>query len=93
MRFMDIPRFELKIEIADFDFFVRSRLSQSTVLKPEQALPLVGYMGWPNDIMLARHQCAPCGGGLRDRKAFRPGFAKFRLIGCVSLTSFTCTAI
>jgi hypothetical protein len=49
MRFMDIPRFELKIEIADFDFFVRSRLSQSTVLKPEQALPLVGYMGWPND--------------------------------------------
>ena len=49
MRFMDIPRFERKIEIPDFDFFVRSRLNQAIVIWPEQAFSLVGYMGWPND--------------------------------------------
>ena len=49
MRFMDIPRFGRKIEIPDFDFFVRSRLSQAIVIWPEQAFSLVGYMGWPND--------------------------------------------
>jgi hypothetical protein len=49
MRFMNIPPFARKIEIRDFDLFVRSRLSQEIVLWPEQAIPLVGYMGWPND--------------------------------------------
>ncbi len=49
MRFMDIPRFVRKIEIGDFDFFVRSRLNQAVVLWPEQAFSLAGYMGWPND--------------------------------------------
>src|ERR1041385_963647 len=49
MRFMDIPRFQQKIEIPDFDFFIRSRLNQAIVLWPEQAISLVGYMGWPND--------------------------------------------
>jgi hypothetical protein len=49
MRFMSIPPFPRKIEIPDFDFFVRSRLNQTMVLWPEQATPLVGYMGWPND--------------------------------------------
>jgi hypothetical protein len=49
MRFMSIPPFARKIEIPDFDFFIRSRLNQAIVLWPEQAIPLVGYMGWPND--------------------------------------------
>ena len=49
MRFMDIPRFGQKIEIADIDFVVRSRLSQAIVIWPEQAFSLVGYMGWPNN--------------------------------------------
>jgi len=49
MRFMSIPPFERKIEILDFDFFVRSRLSQEIVIWPEQAFSLLGYMGWPND--------------------------------------------
>jgi hypothetical protein len=44
-----IPRFEEKIEIPDFEFFVRSRLSQAIVIWPEQAFALIGYMGWPND--------------------------------------------
>jgi hypothetical protein len=49
MRFMSIPPFARRIEIPDFDFFLRSRLNQAIVLWPEQAIPLVGYMGWPND--------------------------------------------
>jgi hypothetical protein len=46
---MDIPPFERKIEIADFEYFERGRLNQAIVLWPEQACVLVGYMGWPND--------------------------------------------
>jgi len=49
MRVMSIPSFEKRIEIRDFDFFVRRRLSQAIVVWPQQAIPLVGYMGWPND--------------------------------------------
>jgi hypothetical protein len=49
MRFMDIPGFGRKIEIPEFDFLVRSRLGQATVIWPKQAFSLVGYMGWPND--------------------------------------------
>jgi hypothetical protein len=49
MRVMQIPPFPRKVEILDFDFFVRSRLTQATVLWPEQAIALVGYMAWPND--------------------------------------------
>ena len=49
MRFMSIPPFKRQIEILDFDFFVRSRLNQAIVIWPEQAIALVGYIGWPND--------------------------------------------
>jgi hypothetical protein len=49
MRFMSIPPFREKIEILDFEFFIRSRLSQAIVAWPEQAFALVGYMAWPND--------------------------------------------
>ena len=35
MRFMNIPP---------------TRLSQELVLWPEQAISLLGYMGWPNDL-------------------------------------------
>jgi hypothetical protein len=49
MRFISIPPFARKIEILDFDLFVRSRLTKDVVIWPEQAFALVGYMGWPND--------------------------------------------
>lgn len=49
MRFMSIPPFPRKIEIPNFEFFLRGRLSQKVVYWPEQAIPLVGYMGWPTD--------------------------------------------
>jgi hypothetical protein len=49
MRVMEIPRFPRKIEIPDINHFLRLRLSQTTVMWPDQAIPLVGYMCWPND--------------------------------------------
>jgi len=49
MRFMDIPLFPRRIEIPDFDSFIRGRLSQKVTYWPQQAIPLVGYMAWPND--------------------------------------------
>jgi hypothetical protein len=49
MRAMGIPPFPRQIEILDLENFIRTRLSQPVVLWPDQAIPLVGYMGWPND--------------------------------------------
>src|SRR5262245_57253866 len=49
MRFMDIPPFPRRIAIPDFGSFIRGRLSQQVVYWTEQAIPLIGYMGWPND--------------------------------------------
>jgi hypothetical protein len=49
VRLISIPRFKRQIEILDFDFFVRTRLNQAIVIWPEQAIPLAGYMAWPND--------------------------------------------
>jgi hypothetical protein len=49
MRVMEIPRFPRKIEIPDLDNFIRARLSQTVVMWPEQAIPLLGYMCYPNN--------------------------------------------
>ena len=49
MRVMEIPPFPRRIDIADGDHFIRSRLSQKIVLWPQQAIPLAGYACHPND--------------------------------------------
>jgi hypothetical protein len=49
MRVMEIPGFPQKIEIPDLDNFYRARLSQTVVMWPQQAIPLLGYMCYPND--------------------------------------------
>ena len=49
MRGMEIPRFPRKFTKPDLSNFLRQRLSQTIVLWPEQAIPLVGYMAWPNE--------------------------------------------
>jgi hypothetical protein len=49
MRVMEIPPYPRKVEIADLDNLVRARLSQTVVMWPEQAIPLLGYMCCPND--------------------------------------------
>jgi hypothetical protein len=36
-------------ENPDLEDLLRRRLSQTVVLWPDQAIPLLGYMGWPND--------------------------------------------
>ena len=49
MRIMEIPGFRDHIEFSDLDNLYKFRLSQDVVLWPEQAIPLLGYMCWPND--------------------------------------------
>jgi hypothetical protein len=49
MRMMEIPPFPRKFENPDLEHFLKARLSQTVVLWPEQAVSLVGYMGWPNE--------------------------------------------
>jgi hypothetical protein len=50
MRTMQIDRFPgEKIEITDLGPLIIERLTDETVVWPQQAVPLVGYMAWPND--------------------------------------------
>ncbi len=49
MRIMEIPGFRDHIEISDLGNLYKCRLSQDVVLWPEQAIPQLGYMCWPND--------------------------------------------
>ena len=49
MRAMEIPPFPRTIEIGNLENFIRTRLSQTVVVWPVQAIALVGYMCWPND--------------------------------------------
>ena len=49
MRVMEIPPFPRKFANPDLENLMRGRLGQTIVLWPDQAISLVGYMGWPND--------------------------------------------
>jgi hypothetical protein len=49
VRGINIPSFPRKIEIADLDHFFSTRLSATVVMWPNQALPLVCYMCFPED--------------------------------------------
>ena len=49
MRGMNIPAFPRTIEIPDLENFFRTRLSTTVVMWPDQALPLLCYMCFPND--------------------------------------------
>jgi hypothetical protein len=49
MREMAIPPFPRKFENPDLGNLLRTRLSQKVVLWPDQAIPLAGYMCYPNE--------------------------------------------
>jgi len=49
MRVLEIPLFPQQIEIPDLEHFLRTRLSETVVMWPNQSLPLLGYMCCPND--------------------------------------------
>jgi len=49
MRTMEIPCFAEKLEITDLEHFYKTRLQQKLALHAAIAIPLLGYMGWPND--------------------------------------------
>ena len=49
MRQMEVPPFRDEITISDLENLYKHRLGQTVVLWPNQAIPLLGYMCWPND--------------------------------------------
>jgi hypothetical protein len=51
MRIMEIPRFRRAIRVADLETLIKTRLNHEVVIWPDQAVPLVGYMAWPNDSL------------------------------------------
>jgi len=55
MREMEIPQFKYKLQISDLENLYKTRLRQKDDLRAAQAIPLLGYMGWPNDST-ARNQ-------------------------------------
>jgi hypothetical protein len=55
MRTMEIPGFPRKVEINDLEDLYRTRLQQKHELRAAIAIPLLGYMGWPNDASAREH--------------------------------------
>jgi hypothetical protein len=49
MRVIDLPPFPEKIEITDLEYLIKTRLSSTVVMWPNQAIPLLGYMCHPAD--------------------------------------------
>jgi len=53
MRTMKIRSFPgARMQITDLGSLIRERLMRDLVVWPEQAVPLVGYMAWPNDPIM-----------------------------------------
>jgi hypothetical protein len=53
MRTMQIRPFPgPKMQIADLGLLIKARLIRDLVFWPDQAVPLVGYMAWPNDPII-----------------------------------------
>ena len=55
MRIMEIPCFPRKAEINDLEHLYKTRLGQKPQHQAAVAVPLLGYMGWPNDPAAREH--------------------------------------
>lgn len=51
MRTMEIPRFPQTISFVDLENLYRTRLQQKPDVHSSAAIPLLGYMTWPNDAI------------------------------------------
>jgi hypothetical protein len=51
MRTMEVPRFPKKISFVDLENLYRTRLQQKADVHSSVAIPLLGYMAWPNDTV------------------------------------------
>jgi hypothetical protein len=50
MRVMNVPLFARKLEIVNLEELYRTRLNQRNDCRAAIGVPLIGYMGWPNDL-------------------------------------------
>lgn len=73
MRTMEIPRFPGKIIFDNLEELYRTRLQQKPDVHSLTAIPLLGYMAWPNDAV-AREVGMEMLKGWMDGKDLSPGF-------------------
>ena len=56
MRIMEIRGFPgSKIQLTDLDWLIKVRVTKELIFWRDQAVPLVGYMAWPNAAELREH--------------------------------------
>jgi len=79
MRIMEIPSFPRKIEIIDLEHLYKTRLKQKPERHAASAIPLLGYMGWPNDPV-ARENAVKMLGAWLDGEEPRDFLAEIPLI-------------
>ena len=76
---MEIPGFSgSKIQFTDLGWLIKIRLTKDLILWPDQAVPLVGYMAWPNaaevrERWLNAHRCD-------DRAAIKALAGKLKIV-------------
>jgi hypothetical protein len=79
MRIMEIRGFPgSKIQLTDLGWLIKIRLTKDLILWPDQAVPLVGYMAWPNaaevrERWLNAHRCD-------DRAAIKALAGKLKIV-------------
>lgn len=55
MRKMALPCFPRKAELKNLEHLYKTRLAQKIEQHAGVAIPLLGYMGWPNDEAAREH--------------------------------------
>jgi hypothetical protein len=78
MRDMEIRPFKARRKINDLGSLIERRLRAGVITTPEQAVPLLGYMAWPNDETARIHWREAHDVG--DESAIRPLLVKFKTI-------------
>jgi hypothetical protein len=79
MRFMEIRGFPgSKIQLTDLGWLIKVRVTKDLIFWPDQAVPLVGYMAWPNaaemrERWLNAHRCD-------DQAAIKALAAKLKIV-------------
>jgi hypothetical protein len=80
MRYMEISPFpDRPIDLTDLGSFIKQRLIGDVVVLPEQALALVAYMAWPNDVA-ARGRWLDANRAVSDQSELNGLSRKLRLI-------------
>jgi hypothetical protein len=76
MRLMQIPPFRRKVKVTNLHHLLQTRLHLNRVTNPEQAIPLVGYMCYPNDRARRKDLMTELQVRLQETTAMPAGFPR-----------------